>query len=126
VRQLVDTTDSWPSRKFDIIGFEYSVLAGGAPTSATERIKWLSNQDGSSPQPYEHLVRVLRRMGHENDARKVAIAKQVMLRRSGQLSALRRISSLLLGAVIAYGYEPGRAFGIALALVALGWATCRR
>jgi hypothetical protein len=123
VQQLVDTADSWPPRKFDIIGFEYSVLAGRAPTSATERINWLSNQDGSSPQPYEHLVRVLRRMGHENDARKVAIAKQVMLRRSGQLSGLRRISSLLLGAVVAYGYKPGRAFGIALALVALGWAT---
>ena len=78
---LSDDIKSWPAEIY-LDGFEYSAIIA-APTSWRERIAWLGKQREFNPQPYEHLAKVLRAMGHEHDARKIAIAKQEELRKSG-------------------------------------------
>jgi hypothetical protein len=71
-------------------------------------------------QPYEQLIRVLRAEGREEDARKIASAKQSDLRKSGQLSLSGRLWNLMLGVLVGHGYRPGRTLWIAIAVVALG------
>lgn len=54
----------------------------GTGISAEERIRWLELQDPARygqdfwPQPWEHCAKVLREMGHRDDARKVSIRKE--------------------------------------------------
>jgi hypothetical protein len=59
-------------------------------------------------------------MGREQDARRVAIAKQK--RRTETLPGLRKIAHRIWGLVAAYGYRPGRAAVALAALMAAGWA----
>lgn len=74
--------------------FTYGSITGGSPTTARERIAWLDKQlpadsglAGSSsdfrPQPWRQLQKVLREMGHAEDARQVAIAFEHRMRRAG-------------------------------------------
>jgi hypothetical protein len=88
-------------------GFSYQSLTLSAPTDAKRRCDWLSRQSRDQSPPYEQLVRVLRQMGHDRDARSIAIAKQAALRRSGQLPALGRLWNLILAVTVRYGDHPG-------------------
>lgn len=92
-KMLVDHPDAWPEKvdngldgqqlscEIKLDGFTYDRFAQGAPTEAKHRLVWLSLQPPEHlssdfrPQPFEQLVKVLREMGHEANARKVAIAK---------------------------------------------------
>jgi hypothetical protein len=103
-------------------GFEYEEFAFGAPTSAVERIDWLKRQEPFQAPPYEQAIRVLRRMGHDRDARDIAIAKQVALRESGQMSAMRKRWNRFLEVTVAYGYKPWKALVIGAGFWVLGMA----
>ena len=124
VGRFQDDAEHWPATgKLRLDGFEYDTFAGKAPLKAKARCEWIRRQGpelASRPQPYEQLIRVLRRMGHDRDARQVAIAKREAQRRGGEMSAWGRIANLLLKWTVAYGYKPQRALAIALATVVLG------
>ena len=87
---LADDLDSWPVGQVVLDGFRYQRISSPA-VSAEMRLDWLARQVPADigatfrPQPWEHLVRVLRDMGHARDATMVAIGKQHALRRAGQI-----------------------------------------
>jgi hypothetical protein len=112
---------------YELDGFIYNRFAGGAPTTAEYRVKWLKRQTSAHlnedfrPQPWEQVVKVLREMGHDGDARKVAIEKQKALRAANKVGGfpLRQLHWLY-GALAGYGYRPIRT-AIAMAVV---WLFC--
>ena len=118
---LWDRRGSWPKPgALELNGFEYDEFAFDAPTSAAARKDWLKRQEPFLPQPYEQAIRVLRRMGHDRDAREIAIAKQVALRESGRLTRWGRTWNHILEITVSYGYEPWRALRWAIAFWLLG------
>lgn len=88
---LNDDISSWTgfsnTATFALNGFSYDRIGSGSPTDARTRIEWLTlprptrHADLFWPHPWDHLVKVLRNMGHIEDARLIAIAKQQRLRR---------------------------------------------
>jgi hypothetical protein len=121
VGEFVDDEKSWPENgELLLDGFVYGRLAAEAPLRARDRLRWLGLQPDFRPQPYEQLIRVLREMGHEREAREVAIAKQVQLRKHGGLGFRSRLWSLFLGFTIAHGYKGGRAFGLLMLVWLIG------
>lgn len=83
VGSLVDDLASWPEHeRVYLNGFDYARITSSS-TDAASRLEWLSRGDTwvgeFFPQPYVHLAKVLREMGHERDARKVLIAKEDLL-----------------------------------------------
>ena len=124
VGRLVDDARSWPAPgKLDLDGFTYDSLAWDAPVGWRERRRWLELQSKKDfrPKPYEQLVAVLRRMGHERDARQIAIAKQDAYLKRGDPSRRRRLWMGFLRATIRYGYEPWRALGYMAFAVFFAW-----
>lgn len=121
VEDLIDDEASWPKAgSLRLDGFTYQRLTEGAPTAASERLKWLRLQPAKTflPQPYEQLAHVLREMGHESDALEIAIAEQEEERRYGELSPWGWFKSWILDYTVGYGYKPWRAlYWIGLVLV---------
>ena len=120
---LVDDEASWPSAGDLILdGFVYGALGGAAPTDAKARLEWLNRQPEGDfrPQPYEQLAKVLRGMGHERDAREIAIAKQEALRKSDRMGSWGRAWNYFLGATIGHGYKPWKALWYILGAVIIG------
>ena len=113
VEQLVDDKGSWPAPGNLLLdGLVYGSIAGGAPKTASERLEWLELQPQEPVirrQPYEQLVRVLRKMGYEKDAREIAIAKQEAIRKSDETGWLRSLWMGFLRITIRYGHKPWRA-----------------
>jgi hypothetical protein len=88
---LNDISEAWPKNRYVIDHLRYARLVG-SHTHVADRINWLSNQRedhrngiGFKPQPWEHLIRILRDTGHGRDADEVAIAKQEALRAAGRI-----------------------------------------
>ncbi len=73
------------------------------------------------PQPYEQLAAVLRKMGHERDARRLMIAKNRDRARSTRFPHQGWWWYNFFGRFIGYGYAPWRAFAISLALILIGF-----
>ena len=145
VGQLIDDMASWGD-DLTLDGFTYDAIAGGAPTDATTRLAWLKKQrrthhgspDGNNdfrPQPWQQLIKVLRTMGHMEDARQVAIAREEHLRTIGKIGEtpaawppwkkwiyrpLSRGLHRAFGFLIGYGYRPLRM----VLLMVLVWLTC--
>ena len=87
-------------------GFTYERFGGIAPIDAKARKKWLKCQpaahmsDDFKPQPFEQVIKVLKNMGHPEEARLLAIERQGFLvrrrlsrsqsRKRGRLRALPR------------------------------------
>jgi len=119
---LADDLQSWPGPgALNLSGFVYGAIAASSMTDAEKRLDWLRRQDPQffSPQPYEQLAKVLRQMGHDDDARKIAIArKQALIARSGNPAS--RLARHLVLLPVGYGYRPGRALWSLLALIAFG------
>ncbi len=143
VAHLVDDLNSWPENLI-LDGFVYDSFAGNAPTTAKARLAWLDKQrpehSGKAknprefrPQPWQQLRKVLRDMGHLEDARQIAIAFENRKRFCGVIgeitapaapgdivtcfrqwlqSRTARGFHWLYGAVIGYGYRPARLFRI--------------
>lgn len=134
VGQLADDEASW-GQSLILDGFTYGNFAGGAPCDASKRLAWLAKQrDGHyqtpkhfRPQPWKQLTRTLRRMGHDEDARQVAIAYETHRRKFGLIPGpARRTLHWLFGLFIGYGYRPLRLFcimlGVWLFCAAIYWA----
>ena len=84
---------------------------------APEWLNWLRRDPGGyEPQPYEQLAAYYRRVGHDEQARTVLLAKQ--RHRRQRLQLLARAWGLLQDAATGYGYRPARAFGWLVLLLA--------
>ncbi|WP_380282082.1 oxidoreductase [Kitasatospora purpeofusca] len=105
---LHDNARSWPAdTRLD--GFTYTSLQAStaAPEPVAHRLAWLAALPGYSPQPYEQLAAWYRKIGHDDDARRVLLAKQRRRRRT--LGAPGRLWGRLLDAAVGYGYRPWQA-----------------
>jgi hypothetical protein len=110
---LSDDLESWDTAgELTLNGLEYGVLIGEAPTGWRERAAWLQRQSGDDirvhprPQPFHHLASVLRRMGHEHDARMISILRRRFERQARSPLSLRRWGAWVLDATCGYGYRP--------------------
>ena len=119
VGTLVDDAACWP-KEIVLDGFRYDRLAGDAPADAAARLRWLDLQDSEDlitafkPQPWEHLIKVLREMGHHHAARDIAIEKQNRLRSVGKIRGYVAVPlHWLFGVLAGYGYRPLRPVKIA-------------
>lgn len=127
VALLVDSADAWaPGSRLD--GFRYAAFAGKASTSGKERVAWLFRQPNDHlsdaefrPQPWRQLQRVLREMGHLEDAKQVGIAFEDHLRKIGRMGLwpndpcdlvrgfkgmVTRTAHCIFGKLAGYGYRP--------------------
>jgi hypothetical protein len=105
VGTLDDDPAVWPPEIW-LNGFTYDTirhLTGRVPVA--ERIDWVSRGPyGYQPQPYEQLAGYYRRAGHDDDVRRILLAKQ--RHRRTTLSAAGRIAGRVLDATVGYGYRP--------------------
>jgi hypothetical protein len=113
-------------------GFTYDRFASGAKTDWKTRKVWLERQLPKNlgkdfrPQPFEQLIKVLREMGHDADARRIGFLKQAKMRpwRWKRAPRLSRpfvwLTDWAFGISCGYGYRPHR---LIVALLAL-WFVC--
>ncbi|MDZ7862858.1 hypothetical protein [Acidovorax sp.] len=144
VAVLVDDLAAWADDSV-LDGMRYMTLGGQAPTSGRERLAWLSKQpkkhfggaDGADfrPQPWRQVQRVLREMGHNEDAKQVGIAFEDHLRTMGRLGesppgthamsawlkrGVAHVAHYAFGKLAGYGYRPIRL----VAWMAMVWFLC--
>ncbi|MFJ7409741.1 oxidoreductase [Streptomyces sp. NPDC098077] len=113
---LYDTPDAWPA---DLRLAETTYDALALPLPAAERLDWLRRSTaGYLPQPYEQLATAYRRLGHEDEARTVLLAKQ--RHRRAMLPLHTRVWGYVQDATVGYGYRPLRAGLWLTALLACG------
>ncbi|MEU2603107.1 oxidoreductase [Streptomyces albus] len=127
VSYLHESERSWPE-VVELDGFVYGsvkVIESGEPRDAAgqvrsvaDRLAWIRRSPGYSPQPYEQLAGWYRSVGHDDDARRVLLAKQRHRRRT--LSVPARAWGHLLDMTVGYGYRPWLAGIWLLALTLLG------
>ncbi|WOX17052.1 oxidoreductase [Streptomyces sp. N50] len=127
VSYLHDSDHSWP-KVVELDGFVYGSIkvdeagerreAVGRRNSVARRVAWIRRGPGYNPQPYEQLANWYRKAGHDNDARRVLLAKQRHRRRT--LSPAARVWGHLLDVTVGYGYRPWLAGVWLLALTLLG------
>ncbi|MEU9117179.1 oxidoreductase [Streptomyces sp. NPDC048483] len=127
VSYLHDSEHSWPD-VVELDGFVYGSIkvvdagerrdAAGRRQSVADRLAWIRRSPGYSPQPYEQLASWYRKAGHDDDARRVLLAKQRHRRRIRHPAG--RLWSVLLDAAVGYGYRPWLAALWLLAFTALG------
>lgn len=119
VAVLHDDPASWPGH-VNLRGFAYDALYEQSTVSARQRLGWLGRDPGGyAPQPYEQLIAVYRRAGRDQDARIVAIAKQRVRRHTLPLPG--KAWSLLLDALVGFGYRTWLAGVWLLGFVLAGW-----
>ncbi len=124
VGTLWDDQKSWPEKgRLFLHGLVYGEIEGDAPRDAKTRLDWLRRQptEHFRAQPYEQLAAVLRRGGHDADAKKILIAKARDRASLTQLTWAQKCWYHFFGKLIGFGYRPWRAFGIGLVVVVLGW-----
>ncbi|MFF5305313.1 oxidoreductase [Streptomyces sp. NPDC013161] len=120
VSVLHDGENSWPG-VVRLQGFSYASLQsedGLRDHDVTRRVAWIRREPGYAPQPYEQLASWYRQVGHEDDARKVLLAKQ--RHRRSTLHPVGRVWGHLLDALVGYGYRPWLAGVWIMALAVLG------
>jgi hypothetical protein len=130
VSYLHENEQSWPD-VVELDGFVYNSIkaveagrprdAAGQQRSVADRLAWIRRSPGYSPQPYEQLASWYRTVGHDDDARRVLLAKQRHRRRA--LSVPARAWGHLLDTTVGYGYRPWLAGVWLLALTFLGAVT---
>jgi len=105
---LLDEEKSWPKKgNLYLHGMVYEEIFHKSPRDAKSRIKWLRLNGGFSPQPYEQLAEVLKREGHEEDAKEVLIAKnEDYIKNNPKLGILKKALYWLFGLTMGYGYKP--------------------
>jgi hypothetical protein len=124
VRVLVDPEAAWP-QSLGLWGFVYEVLSEHPKIDVTARLAWLERDPrGYAPQPYEQLAAAYRRAGRDDDARRVAIAKQRRRRKERHL--LGRLWGVLLDGLVGYGYRTWLGGLWLLGLLLVGWVVFAR
>jgi hypothetical protein len=121
VGALRDAAARWPAA-MRLDGFSYDhLIPFGPPIGVAARCRWLARDTQAyRPQPYEQLAAYYRRLGHDDDARRVLLAKE--RRRRETLHPLARAGGYLLDALVGYGYRPWLAGAWLALLVAVGTA----
>ena len=90
------------------------------PRGTSGRLAWLARAEpGYQAQPYEQLAAYYRRLGHDEEARRVLLAVKQRRRRS-TLGPIGKTTGYLLDGIVGYGYRPGRAFAWLVVLLAAG------
>ncbi|MER5185157.1 oxidoreductase [Streptomyces sp. NPDC002896] len=127
VSYLHESMQSWPD-VVELDGFVYGSIkvqedgerreAVGQRDSVARRLAWVRRSPGYSPQPYEQLASWYRMIGHDDDARRVLLAKQRHRRLTLPLPA--RAWGHLLDVTVGYGYRPWLAGVWLLILTLLG------
>ncbi|MFH9573746.1 oxidoreductase [Streptomyces sp. NPDC017230] len=127
VSNLHDGDHSWPE-VVELDGFVYGSIkvdkggerreAVGRRDSVARRVAWIRRSPGYNPQPYEQLASWYRKAGHDDDARRVLLARQRHRRRT--LHPAAGAWGHLLDATVGYGYRPWLAGVWLLALALLG------
>lgn len=120
---------NWPQKgNLSLNGFSYGALAQETLHGkwVAARVKWIGLQPRFMTQPYEQLIKVLRQMGYEEEAKEIAIAKQEALRKLGDLDWWSAAWNWFLGRTIGHGYRPARllvfgGFAIAVGALAFGY-----
>ncbi|MFI3217685.1 MAG: hypothetical protein QX189_01000 [Methylococcales bacterium] len=145
VGRLNDDILAWTDvDELNLNGFIYGGFTGKTPTDAKTRVAWLDKQSkshagldrigkGFKPQPWQQLQKVLREMGHIEDARQVGIAFEDRLRKAnliGQTDCYHPIAWIYqqiccffhwcFGWLIGYGYRPLRL----LIIMVFVWLAC--
>ena len=118
----------WPTEgQLRLDGFTYDRFGGDRQATVEQRLKWIcgqyrrsgTGQLGFVSQPYEQLAKVYRRAGKDSDARKVAIARCVDVRRYGSLNWYRKAGNWFMDKTIKFGYQTWRAaLGLAVVFMA--------
>lgn len=118
----------WPTGgRLRLDGFTYGGFGGDQQATVGQRLEWIRSQYPSSSQksvyfatqPYEQLAKVYGQAGKDSDARKVAIARRVDLRRYGSLTWYRKAGNWFMDKTIKFGYQTWRgAVGLAVVFVA--------
>jgi hypothetical protein len=112
---LADEKVSWPPL-LNLDGLTYGDLTY---LPARDRLNWLDRSAGYSPQPYEQLAGYYRRLGHDEQARRVLLAKQRQRRR--ERDWWLRWWGWLQDGLAGYGYAPGRALVLLAGAFVAGW-----
>jgi hypothetical protein len=103
VTTLADHPATWPE-DIRLRGFVYDSLHEASSIGVATRLCWLAGDvEGYLPEPYEQLAAAYRRAGREDDARKVAIAKQRRRRQTLNLSG--KAWNSILHWTVGYGYR---------------------
>jgi hypothetical protein len=119
IGRLVDAKESWP-QLLNLNGLTYSDLTY---MSARQRLGWLNRSFNYQAQPYEQLAAYYRLLGHDEEARRVLLAKQ--RRRTQQRPRLARWWGWLQDLLAGYGYAPGRALFLLAGAFVAGWLVFR-
>lgn len=131
---LDDDCESWPDQdNLQVNDFVYQFFKQvDDPEAVKKRLeKWLSLSKHFRTQPYEHLASVLKRSGHEEEAKWVLIKKHneqngikpsiwreyLKSKITTPLSAFRKILDWCYYALVGYGYKPFRAARIGLLII---------
>jgi hypothetical protein len=118
VEVLIDTPETWPPVHLQDFTYDQLEESGGDPP-IERRLAWLcKNPTGYSPQPYEQLISLYRRTGHERAARRVGLAK--LRAQRGVLGPIGKAWGVLLDVTVGYGYRTWLAGIWLLALIITG------
>jgi hypothetical protein len=119
VETLEDDPESWPP-KIRLNGFTYNTIRDPrVQPPVAQRLDWVSRDPhGYLPQPYEQLAAYYKRTGHDDDVRRVLLAKQ--RQRRSTLSPAGKAWGFLLDWIVGYGYAPWRATIWLTMLLAIG------
>ena len=118
IGRLIDEKASWP-KILILDGLTYGDMTY---LTARDRLRWLKRSCDYRPQPYEQLAVYYRLLGHDEQARRVLLAKQRRRRRERSwLSVWGWLQDLIAG----YGYAPGRSLVLLGAAFLVGWLTFR-
>jgi hypothetical protein len=125
--------NNWPTQgNLSIDGCVYEQIDQDAQPKAKVQLEWLSRQISDQPfqmsdpppfrsQPYEQLAAVFRKMGLEEEARDVMVAKNEEHAKYVR-GEPQWLWYGLFGHLIGYGYRPWRAFFISLGVIGFGFA----
>jgi hypothetical protein len=115
IGSLVDEARSWP-QVLDLDGLTYDDLTD---MPARRRLDWLKRSVDYAPQPYEQLAAYYRRLGHDEEARRVLLAK--LRHRRRRRPWWTRWWGWLQDVLAGYGYAPGRAVLLLAGAFVVGW-----
>ncbi|MFC9976810.1 hypothetical protein ACFVH6_38515 [Spirillospora sp. NPDC127200] len=111
---LRDTPEFWPDELY-LNGLTYETLSDA---TFRQRLSWVGRDPRFHLQPYEQLAAYYHAAGHDDQARKVQLAKQRARRR--KLRPVGKAWNYLLDWTVGFGYRPWLAFAWFGALVAFG------
>ncbi len=95
---FVDDKNSWPEKGLLCLrGAIYERFAGNSPTTARERLDWLSRMPEFHPQPYRQLAKVFREAGQDQDARDVLYEMEWLRARDQKFKTAATVAHLRQG-----------------------------